>query len=356
MKIGLIYSAYDSERYLKESLESWLNLKNNSQHEIIIAASDGIWEKYQEIGLDEIHDKSLDILLESNVDFLYKNRSPYVISEEESRTTLLRFLNYHNCDLLWMVDGDEVFTTQDILNIIEYIESNPQVECFRVNYKNFTIRNPLFLNDFVKATIYRGNIRGGLTKFIFDNDAVYSDGAVPDTMNTHLIPRSVVFPKHYTWLEDDDRIPKKIQHQEHKYIWSGQKGSRCQYRMAGDKLKFNENFWNNRGLQFPILRQEGSIYSHLFELNFNRKENQIDITKIQEKLFVTVKVYSITDSSFIYDTNMKLEQNVNYWIKPSLDRIFDQEDFEGFRVEVIKRGSINTPDELIHEEFLYLKV
>lgn len=356
MKIGLIYSVYDSEKYLRESLQSWLNLKKNSNHEIIIAASDGIWEKYQEIGLDEIYDNSLGILLESKVDFFYKNHSPYVISEEESRTTLLRFLNYQKCDLIWMVDGDEVFSENDILNIINYIEQNPSVECFRVNYKNFTIRKPLFLNDFVKATIYRGNIRGGMTKFIFDNDAVYADGSVPDTLNTHLIPRSVAFPKHYTWLEDDDRIPKKIQHQEHKYIWSGQKGSRCQYRMDGDKLRFNENFWKNRGLQFPILRMEGSSYSHLFDLNFNRTENQIDITNIIERLFVIVKVFSISDSSLIYETYMKWEPHVNYWVKPSIDRDFDKEDFEGFKIEIIKRGSVGNPDELIHSEYLYLKV
>jgi hypothetical protein len=351
MKIGVILSAYDSEKYIQQVLEPWMWMKENSDHDIIIAASNGQWLKFKEAGVEPTNDKTGQILLDSKIDFMYRITGDNVVSEEESRSILLRYLQYHQCDLIWLLDGDEVYDTQEILNIIKYVEFNPQYDCFRVNFKNYTLKLPMFVKDFVRATVYRDKIRGGLWKFVFDTDASYKDGSVPDTIPTNVIPRGVAFPKHYTWLKEDKRSFEKIIHQEHKFIWSGKEGYRCAYKIHDKDIEFNEKFWKSRGLQLPILREEGDVYSHLFNLNYNRVENRIDITDIQRDITLRFDFYDLVHETLIYEIDLKLGYGSTYWVMPSITRNFgNEEDFVGFKVEV-KDGN-----ELIHQEKLYLRV
>ena len=351
MKIGVLLSAYDSEKYIEQVLEPWISMKENSEHDIVIAASNGQWLKFKEAGVEPTIDQTGQILLDSKVDFMYRIVGDNVVSEEESRTILLRYLQYHKCDLIWVLDGDEEYTILEIERIIDYVTHNSETECFRINFKNYTLRLPLFLKDFVRATIYRDNIRGGLSEFFFDTDASYHDGSVPDTLNTTIIPRYVAFPKHYTWLKENKRTFEKIVHQEHKYIWGGPKGARCAYKIDNDEIKFNEKFWNQRGLQIPVLKEEGEIYNHSFDLEYNRLENRIDISNVSTPGEYRFEIFDMTNGDKLYESQINMAFHWSYWVMPSVDRNFnDEEDFKGFRIDVYRN------DFFYHQEFLHLRV
>lgn len=350
MRIGVLVSAYDCERYISQTLKPWLELRSNSKdHEFLLAASNGQWLNYKEAGIEPTFDSTGQILFDSDLDFMYRITGNMLISEEESRTFLLRYLQQNECDLIWILDGDEVWSVEEILRTIEYVQQYPDQEFFRVNFKNYTLRLPLFVNDFYRTTIYRDKVRGGIQRFFFDTDVVYGDGNIPDSLQNHIIPRDIAFPDHYTWLREDKRCFEKIKNQEHKYVNAGEKQVRCSYKIDGDDIKFNEAFWQNRGMQIPVLREFGQIYSHDLVLDFNRALNRIDIHGIKKFFNVDIVVKTADESHTFYQTNMNLEPNVSYWVMPNYSTIIE-DGFKAIKVSVFYCGL------LIHDEILHLNV
>jgi hypothetical protein len=344
MRIGLVVSAYDCEKYIEAALQPWLELRADSEHEFVIAASNGQWLKFVEAGVEPTLDRTGQILLDSDLDFMYKTSGKRAVSEEESRTILLRYLQYNDCDLIWTLDGDEVYKKDEILRTIDYVQSHPEVDCFRINFKNFTLRLPLFSDDFVRATIYRSKIRGGISKFYFDTDAVYEDGGVPDTITSGVIPRHIAFPDHFTWLKENKRSFEKIVHQRYKY---GE--NQCAFKIEGDTLKFDDNFWSSRGIQLPCLKESGLVYSYDFQLKFDRKQNLFEVFKVSRQMNAGIKVLDM-NRVLLYQTNMELEPNYGYWFMPNSSRNFNDEDnFKGFMIQIFENSV------LIHEEIFHLR-
>lgn len=352
MKIGVLLTCYNCEEYVDSCLNPWIKLRERMS--IVIACNSGMFRDYFDLGISENNEKTLEKLISHKLDFLVTTSGKNLLDEDSSRNLCLDFLNKQACDLLIYLDGDEIYTEKQILDVLEFVENNSLYDGYKVCFKNHTIRKGLFLNNFIRDSIFWLNRYQGIQRFYFDTEFVYNDPNA-NYSNRVTIPREVAFVEHYSWLSDDPRTKIKIVYQENRYCGSqGQVPveSRCAYKfdVSRETLTFNDTFYAYYGEQIPILREIGEIYSFDLELNFNRGENIITIHnhRLTGDFVFEVKDYTSTYSYGTYLLN--LHSGVNYWINPSGSFHFDSdENFLAFRVRVTKE------EVLIHDEFLYLK-
>lgn len=362
MRIGLLLTAYNCEKYIDKCLEPWLKLKE--EHDIVIACNSGMFRDYLELGISEKNEGTINKLISKKIDYLTIISGKNLIDEDHSRDISLDFLNGgrfgrgNKCDLLIVVDGDEVFTEDNIKNILDFVIKNPDHDGYKINFKNHTIREGLFTYDYKHDRIFWMNRHGGIERFYFDNQFEYKDHYLGLSNYKYSdsieIPKSVAYVDHYSWLSDDPRTKDKIIYQNKRYHGINNEvplGLRCAFEWDEEKnvVKFSSTFWSGRGIQVPILHEmTDGPYTFEFKLDFNRVENKITI-----EAFETVEdcLFEISDinKNLIYSCSLNIIKDNNYWIMPSSIHFDSDENFEGFNIKVKKNN------QLIHDENLYLK-
>lgn len=353
MKIGILLTCYNCESYVDLCIQPWTKLKD--RHEIIFACNSGMFKDYLDLGIPENNKRTLEKLISHQLDFLVTTLGKNSLDEDSSRNLSLDFLKKQDCDLLVYLDADEIYTEEQIISILNFIKDNPEFDQYGICFKNYTIKEDLFVNNFVRKSIYWMKRYGGINRFYFDSDFVYNDPSA-DYSNTVTIPRDVAFVEHYSWITDDPRTKIKITYQNSRYVGASgdfPENMRCAFKWdtERDKLEFNKDFWVDlKGSQVPILRKnEGENYTFDFELDFERNKNILTIFNFKAS---GVYEFNIIDSNSetIYTDYLNLYPGVNYWIAPSSQRFFDNEP-DTFYLEVhVSKGEKN-----IHTERLFLK-
>jgi hypothetical protein len=354
MKIGVLFTVYNCEKYLEKCLSPWFELKN--RYNFIFATNSGMFSDYLTLGIPYRNKETLEILKEYDLDFLITTKGNNLLGEDESRNMCLEFLNGRGCDLIWVLDGDEVYTKNQIINIMEFIHKNPTFDHYSVNFKNLTIKEHLFL-DYPHERIFWTNRYGGIKHFYFDNRFQYNDGTDFFSALGVEIPKSVAYIKHNSWLSDDIRTKDKIIYQKFRYC--GPNGDlpiecRCTYEWdtINDRLKFSESFHSCNGVEIPILKEELSIYSLDFTLSFSRKNNCFYVSKVERNVDSFFEIYNDDDMSLIYSTKLPILRDINYYMSPSTSygNFNDNENFYAFNIKVYEFGK------LIHNEKLHLRL
>ena len=353
-KIGVLFTVYNCEEYLTDSLNPWFELKE--KYDIIFASNSGMFVDYLNLNLPYRNEETLNILNSYDLDFSVITKGKHLLGEDESRNMCLDYLKKKNCDFIWVVDGDEVYTKNQIINILEFVMKNPNYDYYSVNFKNLTIYKNLFL-DYTHERIFRTNRHGGIDKFYFDNRFLYNDGTDSLSAMGIEIPKSVAHITHNSWLSYDSRTLDKITYQRFRYC--GPTGDlpedcRCTFEWdsVNDRLKFSENFHTCRGVEIPVLREEGSIYNTDFTINFSRKSNSFGVVKVERDIKSFFEIFNDDTNELIYSGNLSMVRGVNYYIAPSLVfGNFDlQENFYTFKIKVYEHKK------LIHNEKLHLKL
>lgn len=348
MRIGLLLTVYNCEKYIKDCLNPWFDIKD--EHEVIISANSGMFSDYYILGIPFRNQETLKILSEYDIDFLITTKGKNLLGEDESRNLCLNFLNKQKCDLIWIIDGDECYTKEQILNIIDFINNNPENDWYSVNFKNLTIDENLF-QDYTHERIIRTDRHGGMNSFYFDNEFTYNSGLPLKSANGLEIPKNVAHIKHNSWLSDDIRSEDKIKYQKFRYCgYDGQLPIelRCAYNWNEEKnkLEFNEDFHKGRGISIPCLHEDLSIFSHEFTLNFTRYDEAFKITKVQRSMNLLFEIYNSDGNFLIYKTHIDIDKNINYFIAPSYK---PDDNFNSFLIKAYEN------DILIHEEKIHLK-
>jgi hypothetical protein len=349
MRIGLLFTVYNCEKYLKEVLDAWFSAKDDL--DIVIAANSGMFSDYHKLGIPYRNKETLEILSEYEIDFLITTKGNNLLGEDESRNLCLNYLKKQQCDLIWVVDGDEKYTKEQILNIINCINNTPDYESYQVNFKNLTIQENLFL-DYTHTRIFRTDRHNGIDSFYFDNQFVYNDGTLSESSKIFEIPKSVAHIVHYTWLSDDSRTKDKILYQRLRYC--GPDGQlpvehRCTYEWNDekDKLQFSQEFHIGRGLEIPCLHEELSKFSNEFTLNYTRDDCSFKVTKVLSEQNLMFEIYDGDTNNLIYRTFMNLSPGVNYYIAPNF---IPPDNFYNFLIKVLSF------ENLVHEEKIHLKL
>jgi hypothetical protein len=347
MRVGVIFAIYNCEEYVDKCLEPWFRLRE--KEDFILTVTSGRFKDYQDLGIPNKNKSTLIKLANYEFDYMVATGGDKLLDEDTSRNTCLEYLKFHNCDLIWLVDGDEFYTVAQIKNILSYINSNPDKYNFEIYLKNYTISYPFFIGDWARPSIYRNNIHGGIGRFYFDSHFSYADNLNNlFTVGTHRIPRHIAFIDHLTWISRD-ATKDKILYQNNRY--NGEVGCRCAYEWKDDKVVFSESFWNCRGLQIPILSEYPTpITSAFLFLNFVRAEDKITVKSEIDINDLTFIIKDLDTEEFINSFPMSMVAWIEYYMIPIMGRGYDQDPmFRGFRIEVYQ------PDNLIHVENLILK-
>lgn len=323
MRIGLLLTVYNCENYIKDCLDPWFELKEN--HEVVIAANSGMFSDYHTLGIPFRNQETLKILSEYDIDFLITTKGKNLLGEDESRNLCLNFINKQECDLIWVLDGDECYTKDQILNILKFIEENPDLDRYEVNFKNLTIEENLFM-DYKHIRIVWAKRHDGISHFYFDNQFVYNNGT--DTTQTSYIniPKNVAYIKHYSWLSDDSRTKDKILYQRYRYRFgSGRENNeeiRCSYSWNSEKnkLEFNKKFYKHFGEEIPCLHEEISCFSHDFDINYSRTNKCFYITNVQKEMNTHFEIYD-NFNNMVYSTHISLSKDINYFISTKNNNI-----------------------------------
>jgi hypothetical protein len=350
MKIGIIFTAYNCDGYIERVLSPWVELRDELN--LVLTANSGMFSDYVKLGFKEKNDFTLKQLVKSKLDFLVTTSGKHLLDEDSSRSLCLDYLKKQKCDLVWAVDGDEIYTKEDIRNVIDYIKANSEYDVYGIQFKNYTLKYPLYTKGFYRQTIYWSDRQEGLSHFHFDVFMTFNNGKrLEDLDNVTIIPKEVAYIDHYSWLSNDSRSAEKVLYQNQRYTWTGPEGKRCSFSVEDDELVFNKLFWEYRNVEIPILHEKNNPFSYNFDLTFSRRDNCFYISEIKKEQTLKFLIFDLSNNTLYYETTLSILPDVSYYMCPDATLHFDSlENFKGFNIQVWEN------DELIHNENFYLNL
>jgi hypothetical protein len=250
MKFGILCNFYGFPHYLDKVLEYWIPYKN----EFVFAASSCKFDQYIKINYLEEDNSTIELL-----NTKYKDLISFVYSAKEAndsfvRNEPLKYLLSQNVDYIWLLDGDEFYSSQDIENIKNFVKSNEFISYFKINFKNYFNDEQHWVDGFCPPRIFKVNTKNlKLDSFYFENDLYYADESknLTDYKNlSHLeIPKNKAHIKHYSWCGSKDFLKNKIKYQNLRY------NGICSYAWdeSNDCLKLNEDFYQKYNISKPLI-------------------------------------------------------------------------------------------------------
>lgn len=118
----------------------------------------------------------------------------------------LDFLVKNGCDWVFIVDGDEMYTTDSLERLMEFSKTATET-CYRTYFYTM-IGNKNTFRDDNSNRLFSTTQHGGIIKFIHDNDVAYADGYHTASKTFTIIPKSVIFAKHYSWISPKRMLSK----------------------------------------------------------------------------------------------------------------------------------------------------
>ena len=138
------------------------------------------------------------------------------IKDFESRVACWGYLKQFPTDYVQMLDGDELYSYEQILHIFEFIGRDGFTETYRVNFKNYIgdLADRAFITDFKPLRIINNQLNGSFANFNHDNDGLYANGKATQQCSCRIVPQTKAFVEHKSWCywdeESKERIKNKI--------------------------------------------------------------------------------------------------------------------------------------------------
>ncbi len=263
MKIGILFCSYSTPQYLLGALWPWAVARRDKLggHSYVISAVSLPFAEYKDIPdtrLDNVTPAELTKYLDAGfIDYLVTE--PQFQSEAAARTAALKHLLFEGCDLIWLADGDEYITADQILAILAFTETQPLLTWFKLSLVNYVFDEKTHLVDpFTPPRLFRAKSGGYvLDSFRWDNDAVYKGTITRDfRLNqdgwSHMtIPASVAAIKHFTWMNTEASRLKILYQEKHfggvcSFAWDDARGG----------LVFRESYYKALGQPLPEIARD----------------------------------------------------------------------------------------------------
>ncbi|NJO61259.1 MAG: hypothetical protein HC836_24300 [Richelia sp. RM2_1_2] len=246
LKIGLNCLGFNCEEHLENVLHPWIILKQE-KYPITISAVEGIFSETASLGYN-FDDQTRKILTNKHksgwIDHLSLNRGP--AKEHELRNIGLWPLLDDKVDYVWLLDlQDEVYTKENILNIIKFIENSKFIDFFHINMKNYVFDYDTYYEGFCPPRIWNNNAHNGIKCFYYDNNIEWCDGKKDINATNIKISKSIAFVDHYSWVGSDQYLKRKVNFQMQHY-------GHCSYKF-NEKLEFNDDYYKKNGESLPEL-------------------------------------------------------------------------------------------------------
>jgi hypothetical protein len=264
MMIGILACLFDCAGNLEGVLRPWFDMRSKvAGVGFKIAAVSGMFKEYAELGY---HEGALDTETATELlcrekypfDYLYIINNPYSISERsqlrffseaQTRDFALRYLLSEKVDLVWMLDGDETYTTDQIAAIVRYVRQYDAADWYAVNFKNYIFDGAVWIAGFHPPRLFWTSRHQGIKQFYSDNVILYGDGKKSADLEGMIIPEETAHVKHLTWLHENGK--KKYEYQmrhfgECSYVWNYEE----------NRLEFNQEYYDKYGLALPMLHAD----------------------------------------------------------------------------------------------------
>lgn len=257
-RFGVIFCGYQCDNDLDRVLKPWVDLCQSLN--IIISAISCQFAEYREMGQkysnDATEQKLANYLHQGKIRYLNISAEP--LKEAAARNLALEPLLMDKCDFIFLLDADEIYTEQEIKNIIEYVnrQDNELYMWFRIRFKNLFGDGKQYVDDFCPPRIFRRETEKFiLDRLIYDNDFAYKEKhkvsyeipiIVPYNAFAYKeIPKNLCNPLHESWL-DGERSIQKIAYQ---YVrWPS-----CSYKHENGKVFINYKHYDDNRLSYPII-------------------------------------------------------------------------------------------------------
>jgi len=257
MKIGIIAQGRNCADVLDAVLAPWIEAMK--KHDIYICLTSATFKEMEQLGEPPHNtdgtEKSFKAYEAKYPDNFSISNFTYYATEAQSRGYAAKILMTQKVDLIWLLDlSDEYYTAKQIDDIISFVKSEPFTVWFRLSLKNYVFDTKTYLEKaFTPPRIWRTNIGGyKIDDCIYDNDFTYinAGGAqISDkSLSNYIIPKSVAWIKHYSWLSDA-RGKQKCAYQNLHFSH----GAGCSYRWNNEenKLEWNPAYFKKVGEVIP---------------------------------------------------------------------------------------------------------
>lgn len=252
MKIGVLACLYGNPDLLPRVMQPWIELKNAGA-DIVISAVHAQFKEYAELGFAD-EDRETLSQLESNrhiFDALHISDTP--LTEAQARNIALVPLTRAEADIVWLLDGDELYTKEQILGIIDFIRKTPRFDYYHIPFKDIVFDGVHFENGFTPQRIFRTARHSGIGGFVWDNDILWGDGSIIQSLLPGEIPRSVAWVEHRTWRLED--LKKKIAYHNKHFGY-------CPFRIdESGTPSFDPAYFERYGMEVPTKKSAGSFES-----------------------------------------------------------------------------------------------
>ena len=356
MTVGIIFAIYNCEEFVDNCLEPWLKLRDS--HNLILTCTSGRFKPYQDIGIKDKNQKTISKLVTKGLDFISTTAGENLIDEDSSRNICLDFLKPHKCDIIWLVDGDEFYTEKQIIDILNYIDLNPEEEAFSLYLKNYTTNYPYFTAPWSRPTLYRNRLYGGIDNFYFDSYFRFADKKhTIDDLHIKQIPKHISFIEHHSWVSRE-ATTDKIKYQKVRYAtyWDKKsnttinvpKDGRCMCTSVDGEIFLSEKFHKIRGSIMPSLHEyPGNKILDYVLFSYDRLNNVLRMKTELEIKDHTIIVRDLKTNKIYNSRSLNLYEHV-LWFVPEADIL--SKSFEGYKIEILK------DTKLLHIENIYTKL
>lgn len=335
LKIGVLFTAYNCADYINDCLIPWFNLKNTFNFKFAI--NTGMFKMYKDLGFPDRNSETLNILYNYRFDYLINTKDSVLLDEDTSRNNCLNYLkDIQGCDLIWLVDADEIYTENQIVNTINFIKNNDEPDWYSIFLRNFTFIDKYHL-DFERPNMYWTNRNNGIEKFHFDSHVLYKDGCLYNQKKGLCIPKSILFVDHYSWLTNDSRSSEKIEYQKNRH--QGNIDIKCSFLYKENDLYFNKTFFNKRKINYPFLHEFSKITDNRFIVGYDYFDKNFYVMPAEEIKNVNLKIYNFQEQ-LILDRSTDMTYPYKYWFNIDLQGSF--------------RLQIHCNDKLTHEEKFHI--
>ncbi len=260
MKLGVIISNYQGIDLIDDFFAPWIEFfKSQLKHDIVFSVIDTKFEENKDDNTtNNSNDGSLEKLRNYHnvrlIDHYIEFDKP--LMEHDARSLALKPL-LDDCDYILSTAFDEKFSVKDIENIINFVEKNPLIVWFLINYKNYVFDKSHYVLGFRPPRVFKVNANNyKLNKWFWDDDVEYHGIITRDiisykNLSSKVIPNVLV--NHYTWLSDERSRLKVIYQQKHFAHGAG-----CGYKWNEEtrSIELNLEHYRKIGQIPPIIYQE----------------------------------------------------------------------------------------------------
>lgn len=269
MNFLILYTAYNAEDLIKESIQPFLD-----HPDCYVAAGSRRFAKFDQPRNDNTVDL-LNSLWEDNDSFLCLDTSDEPLEyEHEGKNEMLQMVSEVTnkpFDYIWIVDADEKYTIGDINRIIQFVNNpiNKYIVWFSLCLKNYIFNKNTYLTEpFTPPRIFRTGFHCNwtqpngyffLNRFFWDNDICYirkedlENEQIPEYsykgFPNMTILKEKVWVDHHSWL-NDERSKSKVEYQMKHF-------GDCSFKwVEGSGLEFNEDYYKRNNLELPEVEVE----------------------------------------------------------------------------------------------------